>query len=446
MNLQSYYKIKEFLEQERATKEEHRAFALKHKITSLPKYKQLLFWFEKHTPNTIFTYSYSSTAKNILLIIAFVLGFLSAITLLSYSGDKPVNIIYFFALAVVLPLISMFLSLLALLWPKHLTPLFLTTWLEKLIAKISEKSHRTIAFDTTLQASYSLFLVQFSSLLFSIGLLIGFFLTILTHDIAFGWSTTLQISAKAFYEFLHTLSFAFTEFCPQSVISLELVEKSHYFRLGQSISAEMQNNAALFGEWWKFLACSTLFYAIFLRLIFLFVAYNKFQKSLKQSLLHLPKAQQLLEDMNEPIITTQSQEDEVVYKKPTGDVANTKKQEKSYSTLLGWTFTDEELLLTIDALQLEAKEHFSLGGAKTLQEDTQTITKLQKNTLLLVKAWEIPTMEFIDILQEIAHHSDHVTLSLLGYAKNAYKANKKDITVWEEKIAAQNLKNVSIKL
>ena len=446
MNLQSYYKIKELLQQNNTTKEERRAFALANKLTDLERFKQLLFWAQNSAHTTTPSNSYAKHIKNILLFISFVVGFLTAVALLGYSGDKPVNVIYFFAFAVVIPLLSMLLSLFALLAPNYLTPLFLTTWIEKILRKISVKSSKILQEDGSVQSAFSLFLVQLSSLLFSVGLLFGFLATILTQDIAFGWSTTLQISPQAFYEFLHSLSFAFAEFCPQSAISLELVEKSHYFRLGQEISQEMQKSAATFGEWWKFLACSTLFYAIFLRLVFVFLSWLKLQKTLKNSLLKLPEARKLLEDMNEPIITTQAQEEEIINEETKSEILYTQAKQEGYSAVLGWTFLDDELLLVMDALGVQAENHFSLGGSKTLKEDTQTIAQLHGDLLLFVKAWEIPTMEFIDILQEIAQKADHVTLSLLGYAKNEYKAKPKDIALWEEKIATQNFDNVSIKI
>jgi len=446
MNLQSYHRIKSLLKSDNATKEQHRAFALKNNITDLPRLKQLFIWVQNSSDTQTPSFSYTKGIQTILLFLAFVFGFFAAVTLLHYSGDKPVNVIYFFTLAVIIPLLSMFLSLFALFFPKLFTPLFLTSWIERLLVAFSSRTKQLLDIQSDIQASFSLFLIQLSSLLFSLGLLLGFLLTILTQDIAFGWSTTLQISAASFYEFLHSLSFIFANFCPQSLISMELIEKSHYFRLGQEISQEMQTNAALFGEWWKFLACSTLFYAVLLRLLFLFASYIKLQKSFQHTLLALPEAQKLLEDMNEPIITTNAQNRETAQEQTTKSLSHATQKEQNYYAILGWTFSDDELLVIIDALQLQAKRNFTLGGTKSLQEDNAIIEELQDGVLLLVKAWEIPTMEFIDILQAITNKTKSVTIYPLGYAKNTYLPSHKDRNVWETKIAQQNFKNVSIKI
>jgi len=444
MNLQSYYKIKNILQQESTTKEERRTFALKNKLPDLTHKKQLLFWMNSYD-NESKTENFSlSSIKNILLLITSLLGFFSAVALLSYSGDKPVNVIYFFTLAVVVPLFSMGISIFALFFEKAFTPLFLTTWLQKILVKLFTKQH--LHTENSLEASYLLFLVQLASLFFSLGLLGGFLLTILTQDIAFGWSTTLQIPTADFYEFLHTLSFAFKDICPQSSISLELIEKSHYFRLGQNISATMQENAALFGQWWKFLACSTLFYAIFLRLIFVAISYMKLQRDIEKKLFINPEVKQLLKDMNEPFISRKATQKEITSSVTTQDLAPAQEANENYFALLGWSFSEDELLLYSDDLQLHAKHHYTLGGNKSLKEESAIIQTLQGEILLLIKAWEIPTMEFIDTLEAIVSQSQSVVIYPLGYAKNSYRANPKDVALWEQKIATQNFENVSIKV
>ena len=444
MNIHKYQELHYFLNQDQSTKEQRRTFALKNNVEKAPKHQQLLFWLQNFDHQFSLPIAHHKAVKNLLLFITFLFGLFAAFALLSYSGDKPVNVIYFFTLAVIFPLLSMTLSLFALFFPKFFTPLFLTAWIEKLLyklfAKESKKSYGSV------EASYLLFLVQLGSLFFSIGVLIGFLLTILTHDIAFGWSTTLKISTVAFYDFIQALSWIFHPFCPQSSISLELIEKSHYFRLGQEITASMQNNAALFGEWWRFLACSTLFYAIFLRLIFLFLSYLKLQKSIKETLFGDPSVERLLKDMNEAFISTNSPTKEHFNTQETEPLTQIKEPSAHCTNLLGWSFTEDEILLLKDTINLHAKHTYTLGGNKSLKEENAIIQNLQGDALLLIKAWEIPTMEFIDMLEEMTTKVDHVTIYPLGYPKNNYRANEKDIAIWEKKIASQNFTNVSIKI
>jgi hypothetical protein len=444
MNLQDYLKLSYLLQNDPTNKEQKRAFALKHNLQELPKKKQLLFWMQHHSDIQEKKEPLKTITK-ILLFISFVCGFVSAVALLSYSGAKPVNVVYFFTIAVLIPLVSIFFSLFGLFFPKLFAPLFFTTWMQQLLSKFFKGESPLIQMPSQLKYRYILFIVQQNALLFSIGLFLGFLALIFTQDIAFAWSSTIAISAESFYHFLHTLAFAFEPFCPQSVVSLELIEKSHYFRLGEHISPLMQQNAALFGEWWRFLACSTLFYAIFLRLVLLLASYLQFQKSLKNAFLQTPGAAKLLRAMNEPIISTQAHDQEQTL--PTQKHSLPKEDHKEhYYALLGWAYSKEELLLCSDTLNIHADKIESVGGNKTLQEESAIIAQMQESVLLLTKAWEVPTMEFIDFIEDLQANTSQITIYPLGYAKENYQPRVEDVTVWEAKIATQNFQKVRIKV
>jgi len=444
MDLQSYLKLTHLLENDDSQKEERRAFFLKHQMQKLSDTKQLLFWMDKASHNAPQHSSHLKSITNILFFLSFIFGLFSAVALLSYHGEHPVNIIYLFVIAVVIPIVSMLLSLFALFFPRALTPFFLTTWTEKIIAKFVSTDNPLLKLDADIKYTFSLFIVQVSALLFSTGLLLGFLAVIFTQDIAFGWSTTLHITTQSFYNFLHSLSFVFEAICPQSAVSLELIQETHYFRLGGHITQEMQRSASLFGEWWKFLACSTLFYAIFLRLLFLLFTFIKLRKTVSKALSQIEGAQELLRDMNEPLISTTADTKEQKGTEQTTAPLPTKETLTGYYAALGWAFNQEELLLILDALHLTPQQSYTVGGNKSLKEDSSVISLMQGDTLLLVKAWEVPTMEFIDFVEELLPKVKSLRIYPTGYAKEHYRADPEDLAIWEQKIAAQNLKNVSI--
>jgi hypothetical protein len=178
-------------------------------------------------------------------------------------------------------------------------------------------------------------------------------------------------------------------------------------------------------------------------MIFLVLAYIKYKRALTQALLNNPGVQKLLRDLSEPIITTHAETAEKLQTHNSNKIPDSA-QTAAYDAVFGWAFSQTELLLAADALHLPKEQLHTLGGNKTLQEDKTTITKQHGSVLLLVKAWEVPTMEFIDILEELTHHNN-VTLYPLGYAHDGYKAKSEESAIWEQKIATQNLQNVSIK-
>lgn len=53
-------------------------------------------------------------------------------------------------------------------------------------------------------------------------------------------------------------------------------------------------------------------------------------------------------------------------------------------------------------------------------------------------------MEFIDFVEELLPKVKSLRIYPTGYAKEHYRADPEDLAIWEQKIAAQNLKNVSI--
>jgi len=118
MKLKTYIDLQELLKQDRTTPQERRAFGLSNETNPV---EQLSRWVETHkqklqTPllsEKIDRVLYHVTL--FLVLLSFVLGLFSGIGLLSYNGKEPVNLIYFLAMVVFLPLGTMTLSFFAML-------------------------------------------------------------------------------------------------------------------------------------------------------------------------------------------------------------------------------------------------------------------------------------------------------------------------------------------
>ena len=83
-----------------------------------------------------------------LVLIAFALGLLTGIGLLSYSGREPVNVIYFIAVVIFFPLLTMLLTFFTMIRASssqnvlvHLSPAF---WMEKLLGLMPTKVEEEI--------------------------------------------------------------------------------------------------------------------------------------------------------------------------------------------------------------------------------------------------------------------------------------------------------------
>jgi len=456
MKLKSYLDLYSLLEANPSSREDNRAFGITHVMIKNRPIQQLLAWIEAYKgklekpilSEMFCSYLYRTTLT--LALIAFFLGVISGVGLLSYSGKEPVNVIYFMAMVIAFPLFTMILTLFAMLRANrsqsvlvHVSPAF---WMEKILGLLSGRMQEGIG-ELKINPLLANWVIikrsQMLSLFFSMGLLLALLGVVVTKDIAFAWSTTLRINPESFYDFLHMLAFPWREFYPSAVPSIELIEQSHYFRLGGILSEKMVANASVLGEWWRFLAFSTLFYAIFLRFMMYMIAAFGLSHAIKRSLLTITGAKELLREINEPIITTHGQEPENVFVASDASYRQSIYTfDSSYDVVQGWAMTNDELLLLCDITGIISPAHYGVGGANHLEEDSEIVAKSKGEVLLFVKAWEPPTMDFVDYLEELALKVDKVIVAPVGISENSYSAPLKELDVWERKLSM--LKNEKV--
>ena len=464
MKLNDYLDLYEVLQQDRSTRNERRAFGLEHQDIKDEPLRQLKTWVSQRREKfkqprfseTFNAYLYAVTLS--LVIIALALGLFSGIGLLSYNGKEPVNIIYFMAMVVFVPLLTMTLTLFSMLRANrqqsmlvHLSPAF---WMEKILALFPSKIKERLSNDlselkvTPLVANWLVIKrSQLIALSFSFGLLLALLSVVATHDIAFAWSTTLRISPENFHHFLETLSFAWKDLFPWAVPSVELVEQSQYYRLGGELGDEMIKRASLLGEWWKFLVFATLFYAIILRFLMLLLATFGLHKAIGKSFMGLDGVKQLLNDFNEPVITTSAKESESGFiAKDLAYMQVVHTLEASYDGVLGWAIDEVRLKVINDSMTVETALLFEVGGANSLQEDSEVISQCHGEVLLFVKAWEPPTMDFIDFLEMLLERVDSVVVAPLGTTEQKYVTKASDLDVWARKIVILNSEHVWLKV
>ena len=458
MNLKSYLSLYELLKNHRGRQEENRAFGLANVEMKNDPFAQLFTWSKKHSAklrkptlaDTFSSYLYGVTL--FLIIVAFFLGLFSGVGLLSYSGHEPVNVIYFMAMVILLPLVTMTLTLFSMLRANdsqsllvHISPAY---WMEKMLRFLPENAQNTLQelkINPLLANWLTIKRSQLLALTFSLGLLMALLGMVITKDIAFAWSTTLQVSPEEFYTLLYTLAFAWRDIFPWAVPSAELIEQSQYFRLGEKLDIKMIQNASKLGEWWKFLAFATLFYAIVLRLGMWILSSFGFKKALKRSFLNLEGVNTLLREMNEPIITTAANDNKNFITKEIHDLQDVEKLDSSYDQTLAWAMSEEELHVLNDSMQIITPKVFDVGGTNSLEEDSRIILQCQGEVLFYVKSWEPPTMDLVDFLEELSRGVDKITLAPVGTVKDGYLPKPKELEIWGRKMQTLNNKKVWMK-
>jgi len=459
MNLTSYINLYELLKNDNATKEEKRDFGLSLTSKENSSMQKLLKWQERITlicqkpflSDKIGEYLYQITF--VFILVAFVIGIISGSLLLSYNGKEPVNIIYFMAMVVAVPLFTMGISFFSMIQSKKLEAILVHLsagyWMEKLLKFISKKEPIDLKVLKINPLLFNWLVIQRSQLIalvFSMGLFFSLIAIVATQDIAFAWSSTLKIDTEAFYSFINIVSFPWREFIPSAVPSLELIEQSHYFRLGDKLNTEMIANASSLGQWWKFLAMCTLFYAIFLRFIAYFIAKKGFQKALYNSFFALEGTRELLLDMQEAIVSSHSQKSEKKF--IPSDVESMEvieNLENIYDMVQGWSLLTPQLTEINKFMQIESSLVYGVGGGNTLSQDTAIIKKSSGKVLLYVKSWEPPTMDFMDYVEELLPFVEVLIIYPIGTQEDDYISTERMIDIWDKKIAQLNDKKVWIK-
>jgi len=458
MNLKQYLDLYEVLENHTTTAKENRAFGLSHPLLKKKPIEQLIAWTEEHKKSqdvqlgeTFSSYLYGVSLT--LIIGAFVLGFFSGVGLLSYNGKEPVNVIYFMAMVIAFPLFTMMLTLFSMFRANasqstlvHVSPAF---WLEKVLGIFSKKMQinlKTFKINPLLSNWVVIKRSQLIAWFFSLGLLLALLGIVATKDIAFAWSTTLQVTPEGFHELLQMLTFAWRDILPSAVPSLSLIEHSQYFRLGDKLSQDMIANASELGQWWKFLAMATLFYALLLRLgMYVFASFG-FRQALKKSMLSLKGSQELLSQMNDPILFMHVEHEKDAYVSSDESYGQiVEKIDSSYDVVQGWAMHEKDVQVLADSLNIIAPMLVDVGGTNSFKDDTAIIAKSKGEVLLFVKAWEPPTMDFVDFLEELTKKVDKVVVMPLGTVEEGYVTTQKYLRVWSKKLVLINDNKVWLK-
>ena len=265
---------------------------------------------------------------------------------------------------------------------------------------------------------------QGGGLAFSLSALGSLLVMVVVQDLAFGWSTTLNTAASSYHQLLQTLALPWQALWPAASPSLELVEATRFYR-SQALAST--TDPARWGQWWPFVAMLWLTWAVLPRLFFwLFSQWHLRYRARKQLQQH-PALSALYQRMHTPWIEHGNRHND------SADLPDTRTELQlhplpSSGLLLSWSGAGQQErpsgLPAVDRLP-------SAGGAASLAEDRQLIEQLghslrqqaQPGLILLVNAWEAPTGDLADFLQQARQQWPQPTrIYLLPLAQQAQQA------------------------
>ncbi len=373
----------------------------------------------------------------VMILLGLIVGGLLVTGLFQYDGLGRVNLIYVLSVLVGLQLFLLLLTLLAML-PAPLTrwmPGFsslqqLLQWLspgrlQALVSRLFPIKQRTeiqqllgvLGQNQKLFSGIGKWQVfswsQLFGVAFNMGALMTVFLLIAVKDIAFGWSTTLQVQSENLLQITNLLALPWQAWLPVALPDLELVEASRYFRL-QNGREGVVVDPELLGQWWPFIMLCIASYGLIPRLIALFFCRLNLARSMTQAICYFPGRQELLDRMNTAIVETHAEQFDsaAVTTTESWKKVAAEKNRSAISTivLINWSSLDlrEKPLLEMisQAGHFMVSALYDAGSSCGVDEDLRAVRSVSESDPdepvgVLVKAWEPPLGELADFLMDL---------------------------------------------
>ncbi|MCW8944583.1 MAG: DUF2868 domain-containing protein [Sedimenticola sp.] len=348
-------------------------------------------WGDEHRATTgLFVYG--------LGVLALLTGFFLVAGLVEYLTFERINLLWFMLIAILLPFCWW---LVALFFSSAQVPFPLRTLFEHRLPQGAMPSTLRPLFKLTLVA-----LGQQFSLLFSLGMVLAFLLYLLVTDLAFGWSSTLDISAALIHEITHAISWPWQQLWPAAVPSVELVEQTHYYRATPVTTDQPE----LFGQWWRFLLMSLIVYVLLPRLITSALYRYRLVQIQKCVLSSDALISGLWQRFTTELIDHEAQP--VEQRVHSSGAPTTERTAKSYTQVLSWGVWPDEIIEPLHQRWRTdlATNHWSpVDSIKSAESTLSELNTLPDEPLLLLcKGWEPPTGELEDFCNELSELRTHL--------------------------------------
>lgn len=382
----------------------------------------------------------------LLALCGAALGSGTAAGLFYYDGTHPVNVVRvvgFFA-----PLQLLLLAGTALLWlpPRWrrvvpglelaqdvlalASPGRLLGWLRRVLpgsqreaaarfAALAER-HRRLYGEVerwTWSAASQLFGVAFHA-----GALACALALVALTDLAFGWSTTLDVDARTLERITRALSAPWAALWPQGVPSAQLIETTQYFRG----AAQGGHDPLRSAPWWRFCAACLVCYALAPRVALLAFARWRLAGAVRRAFVRQPAVLALRDRLESRLVETTAEGVEAppAPRGPGVRPAAAAPARGTRCVALAWSGFPLDPAESLRLVGLLASSQ-QRAGEGALASDAAAIEALRRTppdelVAVLVKVWEPPVLELQDFLRELrAALGDGRVVALVPLAQDA---------------------------
>jgi len=419
----------------------------------------------------------------LLIVAGLVCGGAGGLAFFSYSGTTPVNVLHFLALFVFsqIALAAILLARAGLVrlglraLPRSLALQLLGGLAARLIARLTRQSGNRLsarqrlageaflgrirATGSTLPAHFAwpLFrLTQLFGVCFNLGLLAATLFKVLVSDMAFGWQSTLQISAPSLHGFVKWLALPWSWLFPAGTGYPTLAEiEGSRIVLKEGI-ANLQTPDLI--SWWPFLLLSVLVYGLLLRLLLLGCGRLGERRAKDDAALSSPAARQVLRRMQSPVVSSQAPPEPALRKAAESDSRRAADRhpatEAAQAPVIVLVPDDIfELCSRSELADLLGMEGYTIRDIHRFMidyhADQQLLAQLGDEAadepasfVILMEAWLPPLVAFQSFLQEMRQRIGTVPIMLRLVGKPSAGtaltpvADTEQSRIWRQKMAA----------
>lgn len=447
-------------------------------------------------PGELFSQGYTLILY-IFAMIAIASGFGGVLSFLTYKGYEPINVssyigIFVFPQLILLIFLFAYLALfkkIKILSQFSVIRLLIRLFLLKTVYFIKKNTFRNMPSEEKIRIESAFgvikgkskiyghlfpwpvfILSQVFGVFFNIGALSATLLRVVGSDLAFGWQSTLKLSADAVYKAVSIISVPWSWAVgePISHPTLSQVEGSRMV-LKDGISSLVTYDLV---SWWPFLCFVLLFYALAPRICFLWGGLF-----VRRSLLNRIDFQQIIFDklllrMTTPILDTEGEVQESPAKKPFHGSIVEGRGEPEIQVLEESSITGEDLMVFIpediydrvrgDELERHVKKTLGKGVSRKIRvaldffEDegviTSNISHGDQSLLIVMEAWQPPIKETIYYFEDIRKAVGpgvRIYIVLIGKPSDETiftPSNDEDTFVWKTKINSLADPNIRVEI
>lgn len=403
-----------------------------------------------------------------------IAGILCGFGFFTYNGSTPINVFHFLLFFVLSQLLVTCLfglgGLMRILAPAitargfdHLGRLLAATnrfVLRKILfSRLDSHKRLSIEHATGLIRAHStvygrLFAYPFLKMIqsFGVGLNVGLLgitlIRVATSDLAFGWQSTLNISAQFLARLVNGIALPWSWFTGDAAVpSLLQIEGSRII-LKDSIAHLMTTDLT---SWWPFLVMSLLVYGLLVRILLLAWVWWKETRVLSAFKFSTGLPTQLLRRMRTPTVSTQAVPEPTEEKIPPPSGPPVSGQDGIEEDVIA--LIPQEISATCNSSWLESKlaphqlqlaDHYIFMTSyeedqKLLKKFTDRNWQLDEQLLIVMEGWMVPLMDFLSLLRElrkILPPGKIIHITLLGKPESTGFAPvmAEDLSLWRSKI------------